>query len=149
MAPAFLLTGRSDRRTPEGRSKGMEPYVDDIEEATEGNEDFRRVLYTGTHLQLVLMALQPGETIGETTHEDRDQFFCVEEGEGEIVIDGSRHPIEDDFAALVPAGASYDVINTGDEPLKLYALCAPPDEQDEVVHRNSAEAEESESETPG
>jgi mannose-6-phosphate isomerase-like protein (cupin superfamily) len=125
----------------------MKAYVGDIEEATEDNEDLRRALCTGTHLQLVLMALQPGEAIGETTHEDRDQFFCVEAGEGEIVIDGSRHPIEDDFAALVPAGARYDVINTGDEPLKLYALCAPPDEREEVVRRNSAEAEPSDSET--
>jgi mannose-6-phosphate isomerase-like protein (cupin superfamily) len=126
----------------------MEPYVDDIEEATEDNEDFRRVLYTGAHLQLVLMALQPGEAIGETTHEDRDQFFCVEEGEGEIVIDGSRHPIEDDVAALIPAGARYNVINTGEEPLKLYALRAPPDERNEVVHRNSAETEPPEGKTP-
>jgi mannose-6-phosphate isomerase-like protein (cupin superfamily) len=119
----------------------MEAYVDDIEEATEDNEDFRRVLHTGTHLQLVLMALRPGESIGETMHEDRDQFFCVEAGEGEIVIDGNRHPIEDDFAALVPAGARYDVCNTGDEPLKLYALCSPPDKRDEVVHRREAQAE--------
>jgi mannose-6-phosphate isomerase-like protein (cupin superfamily) len=91
----------------------MKGYVDDIEQATVGNDDFRRVLHTGTHLQLVLMALRPGEAIGEEMHEDRDQFFCVEAGEGEIVIDGSRHRIEDDFAALVPAGARYDVINTG------------------------------------
>ena len=119
----------------------MEAYVDDIEEATEDNEDFRRVLHTGTHLQLVLMALQPGESIGETMHQDRDQFFCVEAGEGEIVIDGSRHPIEDDFGALVPAGARYDVINTGDEPLKLYALCAPPGEHEQVVHRREARTE--------
>jgi mannose-6-phosphate isomerase-like protein (cupin superfamily) len=126
----------------------MEAYVDDLEEATESNHDFRRVLYTGTHLQLVLVALQPGEAMGEEMHGDRDQFFCVEAGEGEIVIDGSRHPIEDDFAALVPAGARYDVINTGDEPLKLYALCAPPDDREEVVRRNTAEAEQSESESP-
>jgi mannose-6-phosphate isomerase-like protein (cupin superfamily) len=125
----------------------METYVGDIEEATESNDDFRRVLHTGKHLQLVLMALQPGEAIGEQMHEERDQFFCVEAGEGEIVIDGRRRPIEDDFAALVPAGTRYDVINTGDEPLKLYALCAPPDEREEVVRRNRAEAEPSESET--
>jgi mannose-6-phosphate isomerase-like protein (cupin superfamily) len=121
----------------------MEAYVDDIEQATEDNEEFRRVLHSGTHLQLVLMALRPGEATGEETHEDRDQFFCVEEGAGEIVIDGSRHPIEDDFAALVPAGARYEVINTGDEPLKLYALCAPPDDREEVAGRNMAEAERS------
>jgi mannose-6-phosphate isomerase-like protein (cupin superfamily) len=125
----------------------MKGYIDDIEEATEDNDDFRRVLHTGTHLQLALMALQPGEALGEQMHEERDQFFCVEAGEGEIVIDGSRHSIEDDFAALVPAGARYDVINTGDEPLKLYALCAPPDDRDEVVRRNRAEAEPSKSET--
>lgn len=108
----------------------MQGYVGDIEEATEENEDLRRVLCTGTHLQLVLIALQPGEALGETMHEDRDQFFCVEEGEGAIVIDGDRYAIEDDFAALVPAGARYDLINTGDEPLKLYALCAPPGNED-------------------
>jgi mannose-6-phosphate isomerase-like protein (cupin superfamily) len=127
----------------------MDAYVDDIEQATEDNEDFRRVLHTGTHLQLVLMALQPGQATGEETHAGRDQFFCVEEGAGEIVIDGNRYPIEDDFAALVPAGARYEVINTGDEPLKLYALCAPPDGREEAVRRNLAEAEQSGSETTG
>jgi mannose-6-phosphate isomerase-like protein (cupin superfamily) len=126
----------------------MEAYVDDIEEATEDNEDFRRVLHTGTHLQLVLMALQPGEAIGEQVHEDRDQFFCVEAGEGEILIDGKRHAIEDDFAALVPAGTSYDVIATGDEPLKLYALCAPPGDRDDVARRTGPEADQSDDETP-
>jgi mannose-6-phosphate isomerase-like protein (cupin superfamily) len=126
----------------------MEPYVDDIEEATESNDDFRRVLHTGKHLQLVLMALQPGESIGEAMHKDHDQFFCVEAGEGEIVIDGSRHLIEDDFAALVPAGARYDVTNTGDEPLKLYALCAPPGDRDDVARRTGPEADPSDDETP-
>ena len=119
----------------------MKGYVDDIEEATESNEDFRRVLYTGAHLQLVMMTLQPGEAIGEEMHEDRDQFFCVEAGEGEIAIDGSRHRIEDDFAALVPAGARHNVINTGDEPLKLYTLYGPPEHRDGAVHRTKAEAE--------
>lgn len=119
----------------------MKGYVDDIEEATESNADFRRVLYTGAHLQLVLMTLQPGEAIGEEVHEDLDQFFCVEDGEGEIVIDGSRHRIEDDFAALVPAGARHNVINTGNEPLKLYTLYGPPEHRDGVVHRTQAQAE--------
>lgn len=119
----------------------MKGYVGDIEEAAESNEDFRRVLYTGAHLQLVLMTLQPGEAIGEETHQDRDQFFRVEEGEGEIVIDGSRHRIEDDFGALVPAGARHNVINTGDEPLRLYTLYGPPEHSDGVVHRTKAQAE--------
>ncbi|HEX6111924.1 MAG TPA: cupin domain-containing protein [Geminicoccaceae bacterium] len=119
----------------------MKGYVGDIEEAAESNEDFRRVLYTGAHLQLVLMTLQPGEAIGEETHQDRDQFFRVEEGEGEIVIDGSRHRIEDDFGALVPAGARHNVINTGDEPLRLYTLYGPPEHRDGVVHRTKAQAD--------
>ena len=119
----------------------MKGYVGDIEEAAESNEDFRRVLYTGVHLQLVLMTLQPGEAIGEEMHQDRDQFFRVEEGEGEIVIDGSRHRIEDDFGALVPAGARHNVINTGDEPLRLYTLYGPPEHRDGVVHRTKAQAD--------
>ena len=82
----------------------MKGFVDDIEELTEGNDDFRRVLYTGKHLQLVLMALKPGEEIGEEVHEDRDQFFRVEAGQGEVSIDGQRHAIQDDDAIVVPAG---------------------------------------------
>jgi mannose-6-phosphate isomerase-like protein (cupin superfamily) len=119
----------------------MKGYVDDIEKATKRNDDFRRVLYTGKNLQLVLMTLQPGEEIGEETHEDRDQFFRVEDGEGEVLIDGTRHRIEDDFAAIVPAGARHNVINTGAEPLKLYTLYGPPEHRDGVVHRTKAQAE--------
>jgi mannose-6-phosphate isomerase-like protein (cupin superfamily) len=120
----------------------MKGFVDDIEQLTEDNTDFRRVLYTGKHLQLVLMALQPGEEIGEEVHEDRDQFFRVEEGEGEVVIDGKRHRIEDDDAIVVPAGARHNVINTGREPLKLYTLYGPPEHRDGVVHATRAQAVE-------
>jgi mannose-6-phosphate isomerase-like protein (cupin superfamily) len=120
----------------------MKGFVDDIEQLTEDNTDFRRVLYTGKHLQLVLMALQPGEEIGEEVHEDRDQFFRVEEGEGEVVIDGKRHRIEDDDAIVVPAGARHNVINTGTEPLKLYTLYGPPEHRDGVVHATRAQAVE-------
>ena len=119
----------------------MKGYVDDIEKATKGNDDFRRVLYTGPHLQLVLMTLRPGEEIGEEVHEDRDQFFRIEDGEGEILIDGTRHRIEDDFAMIVPAGARHNVINTGDEPLKLYTLYGPPEHRDGVVYRTKIQAE--------
>jgi mannose-6-phosphate isomerase-like protein (cupin superfamily) len=120
----------------------MKGFVDDIEQLTEDNTDFRRVLYTGKHLQLVLMALQPGEEIGEEVHEDRDQFFRGEEGEGEVVIDGKRHRIEDDDAIVVPAGARHNVINTGREPLKLYTLYGPPEHRDGVVHATRAQAVE-------
>lgn len=122
----------------------MKGYVDDIEEATERNEDFRRVLYTGAHLQLVLMTLQPGEEIGEEAHDDGDQFFRFEGGEGQVMIDGVTHEVEADFAVIVPAGARHNVINTGDEPLKLYTLYGPPEHRDGVVHRTKAEADKSE-----
>ena len=119
----------------------MKGYVDDIERATVGNEDFRRVLYTGKHLQLVLMTLPPGCDIGEEVHEDRDQFFRIEEGEGEIRIDGTANRVEDDFAVIVPAGARHNVINTGSAPLRLYTLYGPPEHRDGVVHKDKAQAE--------
>jgi mannose-6-phosphate isomerase-like protein (cupin superfamily) len=120
----------------------MKGFVNDIEQLTEDNEDFRRVLYTGKHLQLVLMALKPGEEIGEEVHEDRDQFFRVEEGEGEVLIDGHRHAIKDDDAIVVPAGARHNVVNTGDESLKLYTLYGPPEHRDGVVQRTKADVTE-------
>lgn len=118
----------------------MNGYVDDIQTATKANTDFRRVLYTGSNLQLVLMTLQPGEEIGEETHEDRDQFFRIEEGKGEILIDGRRHEVRDDYAVIVPAGALHNVINSGRAPLKLYTLYGPPEHRDAVVHRTRSEA---------
>ncbi len=118
----------------------MKGYVDDIEKVTVANTDFRRVLYTGANLQLVLMTLQPGEEIGEETHDDRDQFFRIEEGQGEILIDGRRHSVEDDFAVIVPAGARHNVINSGSAPLKLYTIYGPPEHRDGVVHRRRSDA---------
>jgi mannose-6-phosphate isomerase-like protein (cupin superfamily) len=122
----------------------MRGFVDDIEDRTEENEDFRRVLYTGKNLQLVLMALRPGEEIGEEVHDDRDQFFRVEKGEGEVSIDGKRTKVESDFAIVVPAGARHNVRNTGDEPLKLYTIYAPPEHVDGTVHATKAAADASE-----
>jgi mannose-6-phosphate isomerase-like protein (cupin superfamily) len=115
-------------------------YVGDIEKATVHNEYFRHVLYTGAHLQLVLMTLQPGEEIGEETHEDGDQFFRVEEGEGEVHIDGKISGIKDDDAVVVPAGALHNVINTGDKPLRMYTIYGPPEHIDGTIHRTKAEA---------
>jgi len=121
----------------------MKGFVDDIEKLTEDNDDFRRVLYTGHHMQLVLMSLKPGEEIGEEVHKDRDQFFRVEEGQGEVVIDGRTTRIESDFAIVVPAGARHNIRNTGDEPLKLYTLYGPPEHADGTVHVTKADALES------
>ena len=118
----------------------MKGYCDDIERVTTGNDDFRRVLYTGKHLQLVLMTLRPGEEIGEEVHDDRDQFFRIEEGQGEVRIDGTVNRVEDDFAVIVPAGARHNVVNTGDAPLRFYTLYGPPEHKDGVVHKDKAQA---------
>jgi mannose-6-phosphate isomerase-like protein (cupin superfamily) len=104
---------------PPHTETAMKGFIEDIEDRTEENSDFRRVLYTGKHLQLVLMALRPGEEIGEETHKDRDQFFRVEQGAGEAWIDGVRSKIKSDFGIVVPAGARHNIKNTGDKPLKL------------------------------
>ena len=119
----------------------MKGFVDDIEALTIASDDFRRVVYTGRYLQLVLMSLKPGEEIGSEVHADHDQFFRIESGRGEVVIDGKRHPIEDDDAVVVPAGARHNVINTGNEPLKLYTLYGPPEHREGVVHATRPEAE--------
>jgi mannose-6-phosphate isomerase-like protein (cupin superfamily) len=119
----------------------MKGFIGDIEDRTENNRDFRRVLYTGPFLQLVLMSLDPGEEIGEEVHETTDQFFRVEEGQGETVIDGLTTPIKSGMALLIPAGARHNIRNTGQEPLKVYTLYAPPQHEDGTVQRSRAEAE--------
>lgn len=118
----------------------MKGYVQDIERITVKNEEFRRVLYTAKHCQLVVMALKPGEEIGAEVHQ-LDQFFRVEEGAGEAVLDGVCTAISAGFAVLVPAGTSHNIINTGRLPLKLYTLYAPPNHRDSVVHHTRANAE--------
>jgi mannose-6-phosphate isomerase-like protein (cupin superfamily) len=118
----------------------MKGFVQDIEALAIGNSDFRRVLYTAQHCQLVLMALEPGEEIGAEVH-TLDQFFRVEEGTGEAVMDGVATPIKAGFAVVVPAGAKHNIINTGGAPLKLYTLYSPPNHRDGVVHHTRADAE--------
>lgn len=122
----------------------MQGFVADIEKLTVENTDFRRVLYTGKYLQLVLMTLQPGEEIGAEVHEDHDQFFRIESGSGEVRIDGKATPVKDDDAVIVPAGARHNVVNTGDKPLMLYTLYGPPEHRDGVIHKTKAEADASE-----
>jgi mannose-6-phosphate isomerase-like protein (cupin superfamily) len=125
-----------------GRKKGVtvRGFVQDIEGLTVKNEQFRRVLYTAKNCQLVLMALKPREEIGAEVH-TLDQFFRVEEGTGEALLDGVRTAIRAGFAVVVPAGANHNIINTGNVPLKLYTLYAPPNHRDGVVHRTRDEAE--------
>jgi mannose-6-phosphate isomerase-like protein (cupin superfamily) len=120
-------------------------YVVAIEKETEKNTDFRRVLYTGKHSQLVLMSLKPSEEIGEETHEDVDQFFRFEEGEGKVTIDSAEHRVKDGNAVIVPAGARHNVINTSKlVNLKLYTIYSPPEHQDGVVRHTKKEAMASE-----
>ena len=118
----------------------MKGFVQNIEKVAVKNNEFRRVLYTAKHCQLVVMALKPKEEIGAEVHK-LDQFFRVEEGMGEAVLDGIRTKIQAGFAVLVPAGAKHNIINTGAVPLKLYTLYAPPNHRDGVVHHTRADAE--------
>ena len=118
----------------------MKGYVQDIEAIAIQNEDFRQVLYTAKSCQLVVMALKPNEEIGAEVHR-LDQFFRVEQGTGEAVIDGVRTPLKAGYAVIVPAGAKHNIVNTGTEPLKLYTLYAPPNHRDGVVHHTRADSE--------
>jgi mannose-6-phosphate isomerase-like protein (cupin superfamily) len=118
----------------------MRGFVQDIEALAVKNTRFRQVLYTAKHCQLVLMALKPGEEIGAEVHQ-LDQFFRVEEGSGEAVLDGARTALRAGFAVVVPAGTRHNIINTGTVPLKLYTLYAPPNHRDGVVHQTRQDAE--------
>jgi mannose-6-phosphate isomerase-like protein (cupin superfamily) len=118
----------------------MKGYVADIETLTEDNADFRQVLYTGHHLQLVLMALTPGEDIGMETHATHDQFFRIEKGKGEVEIDGVTHKVKGGDGIIVPAGARHNLTNTGDKPLRLYTIYGPPNHLDKLDQPKKADA---------
>ena len=118
----------------------MKGFIKNIEDIAVKNKYFRQVLYTAKNCQLVIMALKPKEEIGMEVHK-LDQFFRVEEGSGEAVLDGVSTLISAGFAVLVPAGTNHNIINTGSVPLKLYTLYAPPNHRDGVVHHTRAEAE--------
>jgi mannose-6-phosphate isomerase-like protein (cupin superfamily) len=116
-------------------------FATDIETETVKNTEFRRVLYTSNFSQLVLMRLKPGEEIGAEVHDDVDQFFRFEEGEGVVVIDGVEHAVKDGSAVIVPNGANHNVINTSKTAdLKLYTIYSPPEHRDKVVHKTREEA---------
>ncbi len=120
----------------------MKPFCINIENETLKNKDYRKVLYTSTNAQVVLMSLLPEEEIGFEVHEISDQFFRVESGEGKAVIGDEKFIISDGNAFVVPAGSRHNVYNTSKtEPLKLYTLYMPPHHKDGVVHRTKAEAE--------
>ncbi len=120
----------------------MKGYIINIEKETKENDNFRKVLYTSKHSQLVLMQLKPNEEIGMEVHEDNDQFFRFESGSGKVIIDGMEHSVGDGFAVVVPAGAEHNIINISDsEPLKLYTIYSPAHHRDAVVHATKEQAE--------
>ncbi|KKS90631.1 MAG: hypothetical protein UV65_C0012G0009 [Parcubacteria group bacterium GW2011_GWF2_43_11] len=128
----------------------MKGFVQNIEKATLDNNNFRKVLYTSKHSQLVLMSLAPSEEIGMEVHQDNDQFFRFEKGQGQCIIDGNEYEITDGSAVVVPAGAQHNIINvSGSEPLKLYTIYSPAHHKDGIVRATKAEAVAQEAEFDG
>jgi mannose-6-phosphate isomerase-like protein (cupin superfamily) len=123
----------------------MAGYYVDLEDAAEDNSYFRKVLFTGTHCQLVVMSLEPDEDIGMETHSDVDQFIRIEEGKGLAILDGKEYKLEDGSAVVIPAGTEHNIINASSKkPLKLYTVYAPPEHPDGTVHKTRAEADAAE-----
>ncbi len=116
----------------------MKGYITNIEAATLENTDYRKVLYTTHKSQLVLMNLQPGDEIGTEVHE-LDQFIRLEQGTAKVVLDGVEHEIQDDYAVVIPAGTEHNVINVGNDELKLYSVYSPPEHKDGTVHKTKAD----------
>ena len=119
----------------------MKGFVTNIEKATLENENYRQVLYTGPSSQLVLMTIQPGDEIGSETH-DLDQFIRIEAGQAVVTLNGVNHTLEDDWAVVIPAGTEHNVVNNGDEPLRLYSIYSPPEHKDGTVHATKADEKE-------
>jgi mannose-6-phosphate isomerase-like protein (cupin superfamily) len=128
----------------------MKGFFANIEKDTIANKNFRKVLYTSKHSQLVLMSLKPNEEIGMEVHPDNDQFFRFEKGHGKCIIDGNEYAIGDGTVIIVPAGANHNIINTSDaEELKLYTIYSPAHHKDGIVRTTKKEAEENEAEFDG
>lgn len=118
----------------------MVGYVANIEDQAEENENFRKVLFTSKHTQLVVMTLGVGEDIGEETHLQNDQFIRVESGSGQAILNGEVFEIEEDYAVIIPAGVKHNIVNTGTKKMKLYTLYSPPDHKDGTVHKTKQDA---------
>lgn len=120
----------------------MAKLVTNIMDETLNNDNFRKVLATNEHSQLVVMSLLPGENIGMEVHQDVDQFIRIEKGEGKAVLDGKEYPIKDDFAVVIPAGTEHDIINiSATEKMQLYTIYSPAEHPDGVVFKTKEEAE--------
>lgn len=146
--PQFYYEGLQPmtERIHSNQDHGPNPYVVDIEKATKRNRNFRTAIWTGRHLQVTVMSLNVGEDIGLEVHRNTDQFIRIEEGQGLVQIGDSRHQltftrrVSDDDAIMIPAGKWHNVINTGNKPLKLYSIYAPPEHPHGTVHPTKKEA---------
>jgi mannose-6-phosphate isomerase-like protein (cupin superfamily) len=119
----------------------MSRYVLDLERETISNTDFRRVIFTGHDLQLVLMTIAPGEELGAEIHPEHDQFIRVESGVGHVVLERRKFPVTHGSAIIIPAGIEHNVVNTSrTQPLRLYTLYGPPEHPFDTVHRTKADA---------
>jgi len=128
----------------------MKGFYSNIEKDTLENENFRKVLYTGKHSQLVLMNLKPNEEIGLEVHEENDQFFRFEKGKGKVIIDDNEYEVSDGSAIIVPAGSQHNVINiSNSEELKLYTIYSPAHHKDGIIRKTKEEAEANEAEFDG
>jgi mannose-6-phosphate isomerase-like protein (cupin superfamily) len=128
----------------------MKGFKSNIEKDTLENTNFRKVLYTGKHLQLVLMSLKVGEDIGAEIHENNDQFFRFESGTGKVIIDGHEYEVKDGDVVVVPAGAKHNIINTDSTTeLKMYTIYGPPNHQDKIIKATREEAESGEEKFDG
>jgi len=128
----------------------MKGYTINIEEETIANKNFRKVLYTAKHMQLVLMSLKPNEEIGMETHPENDQFFRFEQGVGKCIIDGNEYAVKDGSAVIIPAGSKHNVVNTSDtEDLKMYTIYSPAHHKDGIVRATKADAESQDEEFDG
>jgi mannose-6-phosphate isomerase-like protein (cupin superfamily) len=135
-------------RRPKGAA--VKGFKANIEKETLANDNFRKVLYTGRHSQLVLMSLEPNQDIGMETHTENDQFFRFEQGQGRVIIDGNEYEVGDGSAIIVPAGAEHNVVNASNtETLKLYTIYSPAHHKDGIVRATKEEAEANEAEFDG
>ncbi len=121
-------------------------YIGNIEKETLDNENFRKVLNTTTKSQLVVMTIQPGDDIGMEIHQEHDQFIRIEQGKAEVILDGEKTIVQDDFAIVIPAGTEHNIINIGENSLKLYTIYTPPEHPAGTIHKDKAEAIEYEKE---
>lgn len=119
----------------------MNNYIQNLEEETVRGADYRRVLFTGTNIQLVIMSLKPGENIPQEVHGDIDQFIRVEAGEGKAILGGTEYLLKDDSAIIIPQGTEHEIINTSEtDDLKLYTIYTPPEHPPHTVHHTRDEA---------